>query len=130
MMVGHMLKRAIPVIHVADAVAAEEFYCRRLGFNLVSAWRADATLANPAYLTIERDGVQLHLTSFKDGTVGIWTSNVYVFVEDVDGIFEELSLRGVVAASSPVDQSWGTREFAVRDADRNVISFGQRRSSA
>src|SRR5215470_20241168 len=92
MMVGHMLKRAIPVIHVADAVAAEEFYCRRLGFNLVSAWRADATLANPAYLTIERDGVQLHLTSFKDGTVGIWTSNVYIFVDDVDGLFAELSV--------------------------------------
>ena len=124
-----MLRSAIPVIHVADVAAAEEFYCRRLGFKLVSTWRADASLANPAYLTIERDRVQLHLTSFKDGTVGIWTSNVYIFIDDVDDLFAEISRRGVVTASSPVDQSWGTREFAVRDADRNVISFGQRRSA-
>ena len=124
-----MLKRAVPVIHVADVAAAEEFYCRRLGFNLVAAWRADAKVVNPAYLTIERDGVQLHVTSFKDGTVGTWTSNVYIFVDDVDGVFAEISRRGVVAISSPVDQGWGTREFGVRDADRNVISFGQRRSA-
>jgi len=123
-----MLRSAIPVIHVADAAAAEAFYCQKLGFTVVSSWRADPQRANPAYLTIERDGVRLHVTSFKDGTVGIWTSNVYVFVDDVNRLFDELTSRGVVAVSRPVDQSWGTREFGVRDADRNVISFGQRMS--
>ena len=124
-----MLKRAIPVIHVTDVVAAEEFYCRRLGFTVLAAWRADPTVANPAYLTVERDGVQLHLTSFNDGTVGAWTSNVYIFVDDVDSVFAEISGRGV-AVNGPFDQTWGTREFGVRDADRNVISFGQRRSTS
>ena len=118
------------MLHVADAVAAEAFYCQKLGFTLAASWRADAKLANPAYLTVERDGVRLHLTSFKDGTVGTWTSNVYVFVDDVNQLFEELKHRGVVTVNSPVDQSWGTREFAVRDADRNVISFGQRITAA
>src|SRR5262249_36755012 len=122
-----MLKRAIPVIHVADAAAAEAFYCGQLGFTRVAAWRSDEKLANPAYLTIERDGVQLHVTSFTDGTVGSWTSNVYIFSDNVDDLFAEFRRRGVEAVSSPVDQSWGTREFGVRDADRNVISFGQRR---
>jgi catechol 2,3-dioxygenase-like lactoylglutathione lyase family enzyme len=122
-----MMKRAVPVIHVTDVTAAEEFYCRRLGFTLVASWRADQTVANPAYLTVERDGVQLHLTSFKDGTVGTWTSNVYIFVDDVDGVLAEIRGRGV-AVNGPFDQSWGTREFGVRDADRNNISFGQRRS--
>ena len=123
-----MLKRAIPVMHVTDVVAAEEFYCGRLGITVLATWRADPTVANPAYLTVERDGVQLHLTSFNDGTVGTWTSNVYIFVDDVDGVFAEFSGRGV-AVNGPFDQTWGTREFGVRDVDRNVISFGQRRST-
>ena len=29
-----MLKTAIPVFHVSDSLAAEEFYCRGLGFSL------------------------------------------------------------------------------------------------
>jgi catechol 2,3-dioxygenase-like lactoylglutathione lyase family enzyme len=122
-----VLKRAIPVLHVADTVAAEAFYCGRLGFALVAAWRSGPE-PNPAYLTVERDGIQLHVTSFKDGTVGTWTSNVYVFVDDTDAIYAELTGRGVVPISAPVDQTWGTREFGVRDADRNVITFGQRRT--
>src|SRR6516164_8092957 len=101
-----MLNNAIPVIHVADAVAAEQFYCQLLGFRLVASWRSDEKLPNPAYLTVERDCVRLHLTSFKDGTVGTWTSNVYVFVDDVDELFDELKSRGVATVNSPVDQSW------------------------
>jgi uncharacterized glyoxalase superfamily protein PhnB len=120
---------AIPVLHVADAEAAEAFYTSRLGFAVLSTWRADPNLANPAYLAIERDGVRLHLTSFKDGTVGTWTSNVYIWVDDVDAVYEELRGRGVATVSAPVDQSWGTREFGVRDADRNVIAFGQRQGA-
>jgi hypothetical protein len=85
--------------------------CRRLGFEVVASWRSDPAAANPAYVTVGRDGIQLHLTSFTDGTVGTWTSNVYIFVDDVDGL----------------DRTWGTREFSVRDPDRNVIGFGQRR---
>jgi uncharacterized glyoxalase superfamily protein PhnB len=120
-----MLKNAIPVVHVSDAAAAESFYCQQLGFRCLAAWRADQSLPNPAYLTVERDGVRLHLTSFTDGTVGTWTSNVYVFVDDVDALYAELSGRGVAAVSAPVDQTWGTREFGVRDADRNIMTFGQ-----
>lgn len=123
-----MLRSAIPVLHVADVVAAEAFYCERLGFKLVASWRADPKLANPAYLTVERDAVRLHLTSFKDGTVGTWTSNVYIFVDDAKSVFDELKSRGV-EISGPFDQSWGMREIGVRDADRNVISFGQRIST-
>src|SRR5215471_21202137 len=120
-----MLRSATPVIHVADAVAAEAFYCQQLGFKVVASWRADPKLANPAYLTVERDAVRLHLTSFKDGTVGTWTSNVYVFVDDVDAIYSELA-TAEVTSRPPIDQSWGTREIGIRDADRNVITFGQR----
>ena len=71
--------------------------------------------------------VRLHLTSFKDGVVGAWTSTVYVFVDDVDVLYAELGAKGM-SLRAPIDQDWGTREFGVRDADRNLITFGQRRT--
>lgn len=122
-----MLKIAIPVIHVSDSRRAEEFYCKGLGFSLVASWRPNETNHDPCYMTLSRDGAQLHVTSFKDGVVGTWTSNVYVFVEDVDALYAELAAKGI-ATRPPVDQSWGTREVGVRDADRNVVTFGQRQA--
>jgi hypothetical protein len=68
-----MLKQAIPVIHISDSVKAEEFYCKGLGFKLVSSWRPDGTNKDPCYMALVRDGAHLHLTSFKDGVVGTWT---------------------------------------------------------
>ena len=121
-----MLKTAIPVIHVSDSVKAEDFYCKGLGFNLLSSWRPDGTVNDPRYMVLARDGAHLHLTSFRDGVVGTWTSTVYVFVEDVDALYGELIAKGISMLSPPVDQTWGTREIGVRDVDRNVITFGQR----
>jgi hypothetical protein len=77
-------------------------------------------------MTLVRDGAHLHLTSFKDGVVGAWTSTVYVFVDDVDALRAELVANGIATPSDPLDQTWGTREIGVRDADKNVITFGQR----
>ena len=122
-----MLKTAIPVIHVADSRRAEAFYCGGLGFRLVASWRPDPARGDPCYMTVERDGARLHLTSFKDGVVGTWTSTVYVFVDDVDNLYAELSAKGM-SLRAPIDQDWGTREFGVRDADRNVVTFGQQRT--
>lgn len=125
-----MLKTAIPVIHVSNSVQAEEFYCAGLGFRVVGCWRPSGVTEDPCYLTLEREKVRLHVTSFKDGTVGTWTSNVYIFVEDVDTLYAELLSSGSAKPSAPVDQTWGKREIGVRDADRNVITFGQRIASA
>jgi uncharacterized glyoxalase superfamily protein PhnB len=122
-----MLKTAIPVIHVGDSRRAEAFYCQRLGFQLLASWRPDPARGDPCYMTVARDAARLHLTSFKDGVVGTWTSTVYVYVDDVDALYAELEAKGI-SMRAPIDQDWGTREFGVRDADRNLITFGQQRT--
>jgi uncharacterized glyoxalase superfamily protein PhnB len=122
-----MLKTAIPVIHVGDSRRAEAFYCERLGFQLLHSWRPDQARSDPCYMTVARDAARLHLTSFKDGVVGTWTSTVYVYVDDVDALYAELQAKGV-SMRAPIDQDWGTREFGVRDPDRNLITFGQQRT--
>jgi uncharacterized glyoxalase superfamily protein PhnB len=118
-----MFQMAIPIIRVSSSLAAEEFYCKRLGFTVLSSWGASDTLDAPRYMTLGRDGAQLHVHSFPSGTLG--ASAVYVFVEDVDVLYAELLSHGVAVAMPPIQQEWGTREIVVRDADQNVVTFGQ-----
>ena len=120
-----MFQTAIPVLQVSGSIAAEEFYCKGLGFTLLSSWRPDEAKDDPRYMALARDEARLHVHSFQDGTLG--AAAVYVFVDDVDSLYAELMSNGVSVSCPPIDQEWGTREIAVRDADRNVVTFGQRR---
>ena len=120
-----MFKTVIPVLHVSNSAAAEEFYCKRLGFRREFAYRPDATKPDPCYMGVTRDGVLVHLSSFSgDGVSG---SVVYLVVDDVDALHTEFVLKGVPIDTGPVDWTWGNREMYVKDADRNSIRFSQDR---
>ena len=116
-----MLKLAIPVLHVSNSIAAEEFYCKRLGFRREFAHRVDDAKADPCYMGLTRDGVWLHVSSFSGD--GISGGAVNLIVEDVDALHAELVEKGVRIDTGPVDQTWGTREMYVKDADGNSIRF-------
>jgi uncharacterized glyoxalase superfamily protein PhnB len=119
-----MFESAIPVIRVSDSTVAEAFYCNALGFRVSASWRPDEANADPCYMTLVRDGARLHVHSFQSGAMG--ASAVYVFVDDVDSLYAELIAKGV-PVGAPLDQTWGTREIGVRDTDRNIVTFGERR---
>ena len=116
-----MFKRAIPVLHVSNSKAAEQFYCDGLGFRQRFAYRPDDPKPDPCYMGLSRDGAVVHVSSFLgDGVPG----GVAVFiVDDVDALHAELVGKRVVIDVKPTDQSWGNREMYVRDADRNSIRF-------
>ena len=44
-------------------------------------------------------------------------------VQDVDALHAEFVARGVKIDAGPVDQTWGTRERYVKDADGNSLRF-------
>ena len=54
-----MFKLAIPVLHVASSVAAEDFYCKLLGFSRSFAYRPDTL--DPCYLGLKRDDVEIRI---------------------------------------------------------------------
>jgi uncharacterized glyoxalase superfamily protein PhnB len=116
-----LFKCAIPLLHVSNAAAAEEFYCKRLGFRREFAHRGDESMPDPCYVGISSDGLWLHLSSFSgDGVSG---GVVNLMVEDVDALHAELVGKGVRIDLGPVDQTWGTREMYVKDADGNCVRF-------
>jgi uncharacterized glyoxalase superfamily protein PhnB len=119
-----MFEAAIPVLQVRSSSAAEEFYCRGLGFTLLNSWPIAETRTDPRYMALAREGARLHVHSFE--VAGIGAAAVYVFVDDVNGLYAELQSRGVAVAAPPLDQEWGVRELVTRDPDGNVVTFGQR----
>lgn len=116
-----MLKRAIPLLHVSNAAAAVAFYCDRLGFKLEFEHRPEGVTADPCYMGISRGGVWLNLSSFSGDGVAGGVANL--MVEDVDTLHAEFAARGVPVDLPPTDQTWGTREMHVKDADGNCLRF-------
>ena len=122
-----MITSAIPVIAVSDSARAEDYYCRVLGFQKMFAYPPGATGSDPRYLGVARDGVWLHLQSYKPERAG--KTDAFLWVSDVDGLHEEVAARGAVVQLPPTDQTWGTRELGIRDPDGNVLVFGMKRST-
>ena len=52
------------------------------------------------------------------------TIGVYAHVDDVDGHFERAKAAGAEVINPPADQEYGAREYAVKDLEGNVWSFG------
>ena len=116
-----MIKLAIPVLHVSNAAASERLYCDLLGFRLEFAHRGNEAKPDPCYTGLSRDGVWLHLSSFPgDGVAG---GVVNFLVESVDALHAEFVAKGVRIEVAPVDQTWGTREMYIKDADGNCLRF-------
>ena len=116
-----MIKSAVPIIAVSGSSGAEDYYCKVLGFQKLFAYRPDQTKAEPCYMGVARDGVTLHLHSFKPERAGL--TDVFLYVADVDGLFAELSARGAICQLPPTNQTWGNREMGIRDPDGNVLVF-------
>ena len=118
-----MIERAIPVLSVKDCSKAEDYYCNILGFQKMFAHRPDPTKSNPCYVGVARDGVWLHLESFRPERAG--QTSAFLSVTDVDKLYAEISARGAICQLPPTNQTWGNRETHIRDQDGNGLCFGQ-----
>lgn len=118
-----MIERAIPVLSVKDCSKAEDYYCNILGFQKMFAHRPDPSKSNPCYLGVARDGVWLHLESFRPERAG--QTSAFLSVTNVDKLYAEISARGAICQLPPADQTWGNRETHILDQDGNGLCFGQ-----
>ncbi len=51
--------------------------------------------------------------------------DVYVYVDDLAALYDELVGRGAEIVHGPVDQEYGIREFRVRDPHGYILAFGE-----
>lgn len=117
--------KIIPLFRSSNLKESIAFYTGVLDFELKYPAEAD----NEWVINLINGDAEIMLAS-KDGTARI---AIYIMVEDVDALFEKYIDRGLVVPNhpdspvhnSPIDQTWGLREFYVNDPDGNTLRFGR-----
>jgi catechol 2,3-dioxygenase-like lactoylglutathione lyase family enzyme len=110
---------AATVFAVRDVPRSVEHYRDVLGF------RVEFTYGEPVfYAGVERGGVLIHLQGAGETKRQPGQGSVYVFVDDVDGLYEELKLRGARILKAPENYDYGMRDFDIHDLDGNQLGFG------
>ena len=123
-----MFRLAIPILGVSNSAAAEDFYCRQLGFQRVFVYRPVANALDPCWMDVVRDGAHIVLSSFAgDGPPG--SRNLQILIDDAPGVHREYEAAAVTGLGGITDQTWGNLEFGVKDPDGNSIIFAQSKGS-
>jgi uncharacterized glyoxalase superfamily protein PhnB len=52
------------------------------------------------------------------------TFGAYVVADDIDGLYQRVTAAGADIIRKPEDTDYGSREFALRDPEGNLWSFG------
>ena len=119
-----------PVLRFADPDKARSFLAEAFGFEEVAVHR-------------DGSGTIVHATMAWRGDVLMFSGNkgvgdpfdlgpcvVYVAVEDPDAHHGRAMAAGAEEVMPVTDQDYGSREYAVRDAEGNVWCFGTYRPTA
>ena len=119
-----------PVLRYRDATAAVEWLTRAFGFAQRSLTRHDDGTILHAELQLGAGIIMLGQHRPDDWMGGAApdpaTSPVglYVRVDDPDAHFARAKDAGAEIVMEPVDQDYGSREYAARDLEGTMWSFG------
>lgn len=102
-----------PILRVENMEASLRFYVERLGFQ-------NATWGTQDFTSVNRDGAGIYLCRGGQGAGRAW---IWIGVEDVEKLREEIVARGVTIRMPPTNYPWAL-EMHVEDPDGNVIRFG------
>ena len=115
------LTRTRSVLAVRDLDAAVAYFTGVLGMSV------DFTA--PGWAFLSRGAFRLMLGHCADAMPAHETGDhsyfVYVTVDGVDGLFEELVARGAALTQRLASKPWGMREFGIRTPEGHRIMFGQ-----
>jgi len=120
-MTENLFSHCAPVLSVDNAVDTARFYKEKLGFEIAFTYGDP-----PYYVVVKRgQGVSIHFSEREDCTAKIQPCCVYIFVTNVDAVYDEYLSKGVDVAAPPENQEYGMREFDVVDPNGHFLTFGQ-----
>lgn len=103
-------------VPVTDVEAAVAFYTEKLGLELGFTWGDPPTMAG-----VNLGEAQIFL---ERGTPNPEGAHLYFVVGDADELFEFHRAQGVEIVAEPADESYGLRDYRVRDLHGYVLAFG------
>ncbi|MEL7421985.1 MAG: VOC family protein [Bacteroidota bacterium] len=112
---------AATVFPVLDLERSLAFYTKGLGFELTFSWEEPVT-----YAVLKKGGVSLHLSLIDDKDIqALPTGLLYIFVYDVDKIYQRCREQGIAIKNPPALQDYGMTDFDIEDPDGHRITFGR-----
>jgi uncharacterized glyoxalase superfamily protein PhnB len=115
-----------PVLKYRDAHAAIDFLERAFGFQRHAVHENEHGVVVHAELRFG-DQVAMVSSAGEGNPVfdqGVGRTTVYVAVDEVDSLHDTAATAGAEIVMPPTDQDYGSRDFAARDPEGNVWSFG------
>ena len=124
--------RSIPVLGVRDVKATAEYWREVLGFELDAESGVFMGVgddeAGGVYGIVQRDGAEVHFQirrgALPDGPRERIETDVYLRVDDVDALHQELVGLGAKVWGPPSTAPYGLRELRVEDLNGFRITFG------
>ena len=127
------LSTCFVLVHDPDLALA--FYRDTLGLEL----RNDVARGDFRWITVgaaSQPGVAIVLTNYLNGSPADndalaaliakgALNGVHFHTDDLDAAFEKVRAAGAEIVQEPTEQSWGTRDFAVRDPSGNMVRVDQ-----
>ena len=118
--------RGAPYLPVPDVSSIGAYYRDVLGFQCEYAAGEPAEFA-----MYSRSGIAVMFRRVQDPSLicpnerqgGTW--DVFFWVDDIEALYGELTLKGASVVYPPVIQPYHMKEFAVRDPNGHVLGFGQ-----
>lgn len=119
-----------PFLRYQDAPAAIEWLAKAFGFEERAVYPGPDGTVSHAEMSLGRGMIML--SSAKDDALGMKTprglgavtQGIYVYVEDVDAHHERAKAAGAEIVIELQDTHYGSREYAARDPEGNLWSFG------
>ncbi|MBV8904894.1 MAG: hypothetical protein JOZ22_14775 [Acidobacteriia bacterium] len=109
------LRQVLPELPFDNIPAAITYYCDVLGFRI--NYRQDDLGV------LDRDAITILLRP--RGIPNQAPGSFWVYVDDADALFAELSAKSANVQGAPVSHPWGLRDFSVLDLEGNRITFAQ-----
>jgi catechol 2,3-dioxygenase-like lactoylglutathione lyase family enzyme len=107
-------RSSVPVIATADLQATVAYYTQVLGFSEHFIFGEP-----PAYAGVERDGVLLYIAHDERLATTLKSSSlhpdVFLWVHDVDTVFDEHKRRGARIVEEIADRPWDVRQYVIED---------------
>lgn len=123
---------ASPVLGVGQVRQAAEYYRDVLGFSLDpvdGVFQPSPDEPGGVYAIVKRLGVWIHFQIRRDGSPRAqrpaFERDVYLYVDDLDGLYSDLRRRGANIRSAPQMAPHGIREMVVEDLNGYRLAFGE-----
>ncbi|MBA3262537.1 MAG: VOC family protein [Thermoleophilaceae bacterium] len=120
-----------PVLKYEDAQAAIDFLGRAFGFERLAVHEGDGGAVVHAELRFGDQVVMVSSAGVGNPVFdqGVGRTTTYLVVDEVDSLHDSASAAGAEIVMPPTDEDYGSRDFAARDPEGNIWSFGTYRPS-